>query len=154
MRKTSLLGILALSLLVAGCERDYQWDPNNIDEGAASRPFNTLESGTKWRLLRDTGNRTPTPDEGYWVHYKGWCINDDGTEVMFDQSYSMGVGSYFGAGQTVSGFYEGMLNCPEGGMIELEIPPDQGYGDKELELIPANSTLHFRIELIRIENYE
>ena len=151
MQKHSIFGLLILCLMIVGCERDYIWDPNNIDEGAPERPFNTLESGPKWRLLRDTGNRTPSPEEGYWVHYKGWRLDDDGTEVMFDQSYGLGVGSYFGAGQTVAGFYEGMQNCPEGGMIELEIPSEQGYGDAESELIPANSTLHFRIELIRIE---
>lgn len=151
MNRIAIFGLLALCLFFTGCEREYIWDPTNIDEGANERPFIMMESGTKWRLLRDTGNRTPEPDEGYWVHYKGWRIDDDGTELMFDQSYGLGVGSYFGAGQVVSGFYEGMLHCPEGGMIELEIPPQQGYGDKELDLIPANSTLHFRIELVRIQ---
>ena len=79
MQKHSIFGLLILCLMIDGCERDYIWDPNNIDEGAAERPFNTLESGTKWRLLRDTGNRTPSPEEGYWVNYKGRRLDDEGT---------------------------------------------------------------------------
>ena len=52
MQKHSIFGLLILCLMIVGCERDYIWDPNNIDEGAAERPFNTLESGTKGALER------------------------------------------------------------------------------------------------------
>tara|TARA_B100000676_G_scaffold69366_1_gene69407 strand:- start:4201 stop:4656 length:456 start_codon:yes stop_codon:yes gene_type:complete len=151
MKKLILLSCLLVGSVLTGCQRDYAWDPNRMDEGALERPFQTLAGGTMWRVLRDSGGRTPGPEEGYWVHYKGWVLDENGKEQLFDQSYGLGVASYFGAGQSIEGFYNAMLNCPEGGMIEIEIPPEQGYGDQELELIPANSTLHFRIELIRIE---
>ncbi len=151
MSRITIAGLLLLSLVCTGCVRDYAWDPSKLDDGALERPFQSLESGTQWRLLRDTGNSPPGPEEGYWVHYKGWRIDENGNEIVFDESYSLGVGMYFAPGAAIAGFYDGMLHCPEGGMIELIIPPEQGYGDSELEKIPPNSTLHFRVELLRNE---
>ncbi|MBK96897.1 MAG: FKBP-type peptidylprolyl isomerase [Planctomycetaceae bacterium] len=151
MNKITLHSVLLLCVFVTGCSREYSWDPHRIDEGALQRPFESLVTGTKFRVLRDSGNRKPGPEEGYWVHYKGWVLDANDKPQIFDQSYSLGVASYFTAGGAISGFYDAMLNCPEGGMIEMEIPPEEGYGDTESELIPANSTLFFQVELVRIE---
>jgi FKBP-type peptidyl-prolyl cis-trans isomerase len=40
-----------------------------------------------------------------------------------------------------------------GGMIELEIPPDLGYGPAGTPggPIPPNATLHFLVELLKVE---
>jgi FKBP-type peptidyl-prolyl cis-trans isomerase FkpA len=39
----------------------------------------------------------------------------------------------------------------EGGMIELEIPSDLGYGARGAGgVIPGNATLHFLVELIKV----
>jgi peptidylprolyl isomerase len=40
-----------------------------------------------------------------------------------------------------------------GGARMLLVPPGLAYGDREIDgVIPANATLMFRIELIRLEN--
>ncbi len=38
----------------------------------------------------------------------------------------------------------------EGGMIELEVPGELGYGPEGSGAIPPNATLHFVIEVIRV----
>ena len=48
----------------------------------------------------------------------------------------------------VDGFEEGLLLMKEGGMIELEIPPDLGYGSNgSPPNVPPNATLRFIVEL-------
>ena len=40
----------------------------------------------------------------------------------------------------------------KGGMIELEIPPELGYGARGAgAAVPPHSTLHFLVELINIK---
>ena len=39
-----------------------------------------------------------------------------------------------------------------GGMIELEVPPELGYGDRGAgKDIPPGAMLHFLVELIKVE---
>ena len=40
----------------------------------------------------------------------------------------------------------------EGGMIELEIPPELGYGDEGAPgAVPPRTTLHFLVELLKVQ---
>ena len=78
------------------------------------------------------------------VHYKGTF--EDGT--VFDSSYDRGETIAFGLNQVIKGWTEGMQLVGEGGMIELEIPSDLGYGASGAGgVIPPNATLHFLVEL-------
>jgi FKBP-type peptidyl-prolyl cis-trans isomerase len=52
----------------------------------------------------------------------------------------------------IPGWGKGLQYVSEGGMIELEIPPDMGYGEEGAPPdIPPNATLHFLVELIEIQ---
>jgi FKBP-type peptidyl-prolyl cis-trans isomerase len=45
-----------------------------------------------------------------------------------------------------------MQLVPKGGMIELEIPPNLGYGARGVPgAIPPNAKLHFLVELFEIK---
>ena len=51
----------------------------------------------------------------------------------------------------VPGWTEGLQLVERGGMIELEIPPELGYGSTGAGSdVPPNATLHFTVELIEI----
>ena len=56
-----------------------------------------------------------------------------------------------GAGQVIKGWDEGLLGMKIGEKKTLTIPPEKGYGDRAVSSIPANSTLVFDVELVRIE---
>ncbi|QEG00361.1 putative FKBP-type peptidyl-prolyl cis-trans isomerase [Stieleria maiorica] len=144
--RTSLLGSLSLTLCLAiGCS-GLMPGPGPADADAPTE-FTETKSGLKYRVLRKSDGKQAKPSGHVRLHYIGTL--DDGT--VFDSSYSRGEPAIFSLQEVVPGFTEGLQLVGEGGMIELEIPPDLGYGeDGRAPTIPRNATLHFVVEVIRV----
>ena len=49
------------------------------------------------------------------------------------------------------GWDQGLIGMKVGGKRKLTIPPSLGYEDRDMGVIPPNSTLIFVIELIEVE---
>lgn len=83
------------------------------------------------------------------MHYKGTLLN--GTK--FDNSYDRGkpFETKIGVGEVIKGWDQGVIGMKVGGKRKLIIPPDLGYGIREIGNIPANSTLVFELELLAIK---
>lgn len=84
-----------------------------------------------------------------WVHYAGRLEN--GKE--FDSSYKRGEAIDFvvGTGRVIKGWDEGIQGMKLGDKRLLVIPPTLGYGDRAMgDVIPANSTLIFDVELVGV----
>lgn len=57
-----------------------------------------------------------------------------------------------GAGQVIAGWDEGLVGMKIGEKKTLVIPPEKAYGQRAIgDIIPANSTLVFDVELVGIE---
>jgi hypothetical protein len=113
----------------------------------APQEFETTGSGLRYRILRRSEGRKPTARDNVLAHYVGWL--DNGQE--FDSSYRRGEPSGFSLSGVVPGWTEGIPLVGEGGMIELEIPAELGYGPRSPSPdIPPNSTLHFLVELQKV----
>ena len=138
MRLTFLL--ILMSVLLVGC--GTRRGPMAVDEDAPTE-FETTESGLKYRILRKADGPKPKPSDTVEVDYSGWLDNG----AIFDSSYDRRQSTSFNLGSVVAGWTEGLQYVSEGGMIELEIPPNLGYGPQAKPGIPANSTLHFKVEL-------
>ena len=138
------LSVLLGCALVVGCG-GRRTGPNAIDPDAPTE-FTTTESGLKYRILRRSDGRKPSASDRVSVDYRGWL--DDGS--TFDSSYANREAAEFSLGRVIPGWTEGLQLVGEGGMIELEIPPELAYGAKPRPKIPANSTLHFKVELLKI----
>ena len=138
---TIVLGVtMAASLSAGGVE------PGPIDE-MAPEEFTTTSSGLKYRILREADGDQPTAADTVTVHYRGWL--DNGNE--FDSSYKRGEPATFPLNGVIAGWTEGLQLVAEGGMIELEIPSNLGYGAQGSGSdVPPNATLHFLVELISI----
>ncbi len=134
------------ALLTCGCAAAPSFTPGPTDTDAPTE-FSQTASGLKYRILRKSSGPTPTPSNSVTVHYVGWL--DDMTE--FDSSYPKGIPATFQLGQVVAGWTEGLQLVGKGGMIELEIPSDLGYGPQgKPGVIPPAATLHFKVELLDI----
>ena len=74
------------------------------------------------------------------VHYKG-TLASDGTK--FDASYDRGTPLDFvvGKGSVIKGWDDNLLDMCIGEKRTLTIPPEFGYGDRNMGPIPAGSTL-------------
>ena len=53
-------------------------------------------------------------------------------------------------GSLIAGWSEGMAGMKEGGRRLLAIPPDLGYGPNAVGPIPANSTLIFDVQIVKV----
>jgi peptidylprolyl isomerase len=87
------------------------------------------------------------------VHYTGWLYVNNVRGKKFDSSLDRGQPFSFrlGAGEVIRGWDEGVEGMKIGGRRELIIPPDLAYGSRAIaDLIPANSTLNFEVELLRV----
>ena len=84
------------------------------------------------------------------VNYSGMLTNGQ----VFDSSYSRNKPFQFtlGAGQVIAGWDQGFAGMKVGGKRHLVIPPNLGYGSQAIgNIIPANSTLIFDVELVNVQ---
>lgn len=121
--------------------------PGRVDADAPEE-FSTTPSGLKYRIRRKGNGRKPTASDSVVVHYRGWL--DDGR--VFDTSYASGKTISFPLKAVVPGWTEGLQFVDEGGMIELEIPSELGYGSRGFPPnIPGDARLHFLVELFAVQ---
>ena len=79
---------------------------------------------------------------------------EDGT--VFDSNVDPAFGHAepfeftLGAGRVIAGWDEGLVGMKVGEKKTLTIPPEKGYGDRDMGKIPPNSTLIFEVELLEI----
>lgn len=140
-----LAALVSVSMSSCGAKRG---GPSDIDPDAPTE-FSATDSGLKYRILRKSDGPKPIGSDEVQVDYTGWL--DDGT--IFDTSYGRPEPATFRLPTVIKGWSEGMQLIGEGGMIELEIPPQLGYGESgQPPRIPPNATLHFKVELHRIDS--
>ena len=125
------------------------WAQTNDAASAAKEPGATVtSSGLVYRSLKDGTGASPSAADKVKVHYRGTFL--DGKE--FDSSYKRNEPIEFPLSGVIRGWTEGLQLVKEGGKIELEIPSELGYGKRGAPpVIPANATLHFEVELIKVK---
>ena len=113
----------------------------------APKAFAATPSGLQIRVLRKGTGASPKATNTVKVNYHGWL---DGGKV-FDSSYKRGEAIEFPLNRVIPGWTEGMQLVGQGGMIELLIPSDLGYGARGAPPdIPPGATLHFLVELLDV----
>lgn len=110
--------------------------------------YQTTESGLKYAILENGEGVQAKAGDFVSVHYKGTLL--DGTQ--FDSSYDRGQPIEFelGSGRVIQGWDEGIALLKVGDKGRFEIPSHLAYGSVSKPGIPANSTLIFDVELVKV----
>ena len=107
----------------------------------------TLPSGLQYEVLSEGKGRKPKATDKVQCHYHGTLIDGQG----FDSSIQRGAPAVFGVNQVIPGWVEALQLMPEGSRWKLYIPSGLAYGEQGAGgSIPANATLVFEVELIKI----
>ncbi len=106
----------------------------------------TTDSGLKYVIEKEgTGEPYKVGDVAK-VHYN--LFLEDGTKI--DSSYDRGEPIAFpvGEGKVIKGWDEALTTFKKGSKVKLIVPPNLGYGDRQMGPMKPNSTLYFDIEII------
>lgn len=105
-------------------------------------------TGIYFVVEADGSGDKPRPGDTVSVHYQGSLL--DGT--VFDSSIERNQTFDFVLGQDaiIPGWVETMMDMRPGEKRTVLIPPNLAYGDQAFGPIPANSWLHFEIELVSV----
>lgn len=109
----------------------------------------TTESGLRVRDLECGEGAEAVAGKTVSVHYVGTLESGE----RFDSSRDRGQPFEFtlGADMVIAGWDEGVAGMRVGGLRELTIPPELGYGAQGAPpVIPADATLLFEIELLEV----
>ncbi|MFM9057904.1 MAG: FKBP-type peptidyl-prolyl cis-trans isomerase [Planctomycetaceae bacterium] len=115
----------------------------------APKTLTATASKLQYRVLRKGSGDAPKGTSTVKVHYHGW-LDDAGKP--FDSSYERREPIEFPLNGVIRGWTEGMQLVQPGGMIELSIPAELGYGERGIPgVIPPGATLHFVVELLEVK---
>ncbi|GAC1427148.1 MAG: hypothetical protein NVSMB7_03940 [Chitinophagaceae bacterium] len=117
-------------------------ESNKAKEGVVALP-----SGLQYKILTEGTGAKPGATDKVTCHYHGTLI--DGT--VFDSSVQRGQPATFPLNRVISGWTEGLQLMPTGSKWRFFIPPNLGYGDRQVSAqIGPNSTLIFDVELLGV----
>ena len=118
-----------------------------LAENAKRSGVVVLPSGLQYEVLAEGKGRKPKVTDKVQCHYHGTLIDGQ----VFDSSIQRGTPAVFGVNQVIPGWVEALQLMPEGSRWKLYIPSDLAYGEQGAGgSIPANATLIFEVELIKI----
>jgi len=158
--------VLVSSLLLSGCGEDPEKEAFRqqlmekalndetskagiafLEENLKREGVVVLPSRVQYKVLKKGEGEQPTFQSSVVVHYEGTTVSG----TVFDSSYKRGKPSTFPLQKVIRGWQESLLKMHKGGIWMLYIPAKFAYGaTSPNELIPANSTLVFKVELLDI----
>ncbi len=118
-----------------------------LAENAKQPNIKTTASGLQYRIDKEGTGKQPKVTDTVEVHYEGKLINDQ----VFDSSFARNQPAVFGLNQVIPGWTEGLQLMKEGAEYTFFIPSNLAYGAQGTGPIPPNSTLIFKVNLIKIK---
>jgi len=100
-------------------------------------------------IVRGDGTNYPKEGDKVTMHYVGTL--SDGTKFDSSRDRGMPFVTEIGVGKVIRGWDEGVPKLSLGEKAILTATPDYAYGARGFPpVIPANSTLKFEVELLKI----
>ncbi|BBC78849.1 peptidylprolyl isomerase [Acetobacter orientalis] len=150
-----LAASMAASLAACGAHKDEDVELTPQQQMAKLRAepgVVTLKDGLAYKVIASGPKDGPQPRVGdmMMVIYEGRL--PDGS--IFDSSEQHGDGAYMQMPLQglVQGWMEAMPMMHVGDTWMLYVPPELGYGHKAMGVIPADSPLIFRIQILGVDH--
>ncbi|MBM4174592.1 MAG: FKBP-type peptidyl-prolyl cis-trans isomerase [Ignavibacteria bacterium] len=132
-------------LLFIGCGKNV----NDFPGYSTTNTITELPSGLKYIDTEVGTGSTAAKGHKLSVHYTGYLISGKKFDSSLDRNEAFEF--QLGMGQVIKGWEEGLSDMKVGGKRKLIIPSNLAYGSRSIgDIIPANSTLVFDVELIKI----
>jgi peptidylprolyl isomerase/FKBP-type peptidyl-prolyl cis-trans isomerase FklB len=108
----------------------------------------TTPSGLEYKIVTSGPAAGPHPrlSDEVKVNYEGKLVGGQ----IFDSSFQRGEPADFPLDGLVQGWIEALQLMRPGDEWILYVPPSLGYGDEDKGVIPPNSVLIFRIQLLGV----
>jgi len=142
VKKILLLAIFALSLGF----QSGAWASDNA--------FRAGPGGLRIQDLQLGQGVAAVPGQVATIHFSGWIDEKGvrGREVFNSRNQGQPVSFVIGTDGVMEGWNEGVIGMRPGGKRMLLVPPSMAWGERNIEgVVPANTAMMFRIELIGLE---
>lgn len=146
----ALIVLAGLGLTVWAINKRQAAPP--VQEKSQASEFKTSPDGIRYLIEKEGEGRTPAHGERVQVHYTGWLDQNGQEGEKFDSSLDRGRPFMFNVGmkRVIQAWDSTLADMKEGEVRYIILPPELGYGSMSVGSIPANSTLRFRIALLKI----
>jgi len=106
----------------------------------------TMPDGLVVEVLEAGDGAPVVAGQSITVHYTGWLWEG----AKFDSSWDRGepISFVIARGSLIDGWVDGLVGQPVGSQVLLVVPPEAGYGNRNMGPIPAGSTLVFAVDVI------
>ena len=143
-------GFIVLIIIIIGCNQGEKMtvstdQPRKIAESQ----FVETKTGLKYTDIKIGKGETAMSGDLVSVHYTGWLTDGKrfDSSILRQKAFSFPLGQ----GRVIAGWDEGVSGMQIGGIRQLVIPPELGYGEQGAGgTIPPGATLIFEVELLEI----
>ena len=128
---------------------DPPMEPDKFPQSVDALKWCEISKGLKAYDEKQGTGKPTVPGATLKTHYTGWLLSGR----KFGSSKDMGkpLEVVLGNGKLIKGWEQGLDGMREGGVRWLRVAPAMGYGATAYSMIPSNSTLIFRVELVESE---
>ncbi|MDR1249712.1 MAG: FKBP-type peptidyl-prolyl cis-trans isomerase [Treponema sp.] len=142
-----LIQIAMREAMAKQAEENRQRGLSFLAENARKPGVFSTPSGLQYEVISQGTGPKPGESDRVSVHYEGTLLDGD----IFDSSYARNEPAEFALDEVIPGWTEGIQLMNVGGSYRFVIPPGLAYGEQGYgNVIPANSTLIFKVELLGI----
>ena len=129
----------------SGGKKEGSGGPTKVGES----DYEKTSSGLQYYDIETGDGASPSKGSRVTVHYTGWLTNGKrfDSSVAKQKPFSFEIGKR----RVIKGWEEGVMSMKVGGLRQLRVPPNLGYGSAgSPPVIPKNATLIFEVELLEV----